>query len=216
MTKFQFNKYGFNAYYPNELPNVRRCDGLWADVQGKPGFTWTTIKIQLKDCYGTVVYSGIEGKSKYKEYKKSYQDALRKAFEGIAALGVQQRPVDSSSKLEELDGQPDTPLLQEKVPEATAAAVSVNGNEFMPDAKFTSYTNNGINFLLRKTPSGYAFYQEVESAEDGLVLLGRIKVDGEKLEYMAENGEETQIRFGEDDTLELSTPDGTTIYRKQS
>jgi len=30
LTKFLFNKHGFNAYFDREMPDVRRCDGLWA------------------------------------------------------------------------------------------------------------------------------------------------------------------------------------------
>ena len=93
MTKFLFNKYGFNAYFPSELPNVKRCDGLQAVVLGKPGFIYTKVTVIIKDCYGEEIFRSEEGKSKYKEYKKAYQDALRKAFVSIESLGVNQKEI---------------------------------------------------------------------------------------------------------------------------
>jgi hypothetical protein len=212
MTKFLFNKYGFNAFFPNELPNVRRCDGLWANVEEKPGFIWTTLQLVIRDCYGTVVYRGVEGKSKYKEYRKAYQDALRNSFEGIAAMGVKQKPVESSPDLKQTEVSEDTGVTS-KSTTAVPAVASTYGLAYIPDAKFSNYTYQGVNYLLRRTANGYSFYQEVEEAEDGLVLLGRIKQDGDRLEYKAENGVQTEVRFIEGGHLELKTSKGSTTYR---
>lgn len=205
MTKFLFNKYGFNAYFANELPNVRRCDGLWAEVQGKPGFIWTTLQVVIRDCYGTVVYKGIEGKSKYKEYRKAYQDALRKAFEGLSALGVKQRAVEDAPDLEEAE-----------VPAQKDSSIAPDGMAYMPGEKFSNYTNGGNNYLLRKTEQGYSLYREVYTSDDGLVLMGRIILDNGGMEYRAENGETSAVRFLEGGDFELTGSDGKTLYRLKS
>jgi len=212
MTKFLFNKYGFNAFFANELPNVRRCDGLWANVEGKPGFIWTTLQVVIRDCYGTVVYRGIEGKSKYKEYRKAYQDALRNAFEGIAAMGVRQKPVEGSPDLKK-NSVSEEAGMEANANIAVPADASGYGLAYIPQAKFSNYTHQGVNYLLRRTTNGYSFYQEVEEAEDGLVLLGRIKQEGDRLEYKAENSEKTEVRFIEGGNLELKTSYGVTTYR---
>ena len=212
MTKFLFNKYGFNAFFPNELPNVRRCDGLWANVEGKPGFIWTTLQLVIRDCYGTVVYRGIEGKSKYKEYRKAYQDALRNSFEGIAAMGVSQKAVEGTPDLKEtsISGKEGNQASNKK---AVSTKALTFGLAYIPKEKFSNYTYQGVNYLLRRTTNGYSFYQEVEEAEDGLVLLGRIIQDGDRLKYKAENGEKTEVRFIEGAHLELKTSSGITTYR---
>jgi hypothetical protein len=84
MTNYMFNKYGFNSYMVSEVPNVKRCDGLFADVEKGKGFVGTKLSVVLKDCNGAEVYRSPEGKSKEKDFKQGYQDALRKAFEYVA------------------------------------------------------------------------------------------------------------------------------------
>lgn len=90
LTKFLFNKAGFNVLfndepYPEDLvDNV--CLGLKAIVKNNPSLLATKMKIDLVDCYNNVVYSTTEGKSKIKEYKKAYHDAIRKTFADIEAL----------------------------------------------------------------------------------------------------------------------------------
>ena len=75
LTKFLFNKYGFHAFFNAEVPaNVNRCDGLWVDAEGAPGFIITKIQLVLSDCNGNEVYRSKFGKSKIKDYKKAYYE----------------------------------------------------------------------------------------------------------------------------------------------
>ncbi len=90
LTKFLFNKHGFNAYFNTELPNISRCDGLWADVIRDDGFVWTRLTVVLNDCDGNEVYRSAAGRSKLKEYKKAYYEAMRGAFESIQGEEFQQ------------------------------------------------------------------------------------------------------------------------------
>ena len=91
LTKFLFNKHGFNAYFDREMPDVRRCDGLWAKVEGRPAMIRTKVVIILNDCTGKEVFRSEVGTSKLKEYSKTYTAALRNAFLSIEELGVQQK-----------------------------------------------------------------------------------------------------------------------------
>jgi len=90
LTKFLFNKHGFNAYFNTELPNIDRCAGLYADVIRDNGMVWTKLTVELRDCKGNLIFKSIEGRSKLKEYQKAYSEALRVCFESIQALEVQQ------------------------------------------------------------------------------------------------------------------------------
>ncbi|MEL6812753.1 MAG: hypothetical protein AAFP76_15600 [Bacteroidota bacterium] len=90
LTRFLFNKHGFNAYFDRELPDVRRCDGLYAQVEGKPGIIWTKVTVILNDCKGNEVYRSEIGKSKIKQYSKTYVAALRDAFLSIESLEISQ------------------------------------------------------------------------------------------------------------------------------
>jgi len=45
LTKFLLNKHGFNALFNTEVPdNVRRCDGLWAEVLKTSGLVYTNLE----------------------------------------------------------------------------------------------------------------------------------------------------------------------------
>jgi len=84
LTKFLFNKYGFKAYFDYELPDVKRCEVLWADVEGNTGIVYSRTEVVLRDCNGFELYRSQQGKSKDKDYKKAYHAALRQAFESFA------------------------------------------------------------------------------------------------------------------------------------
>jgi hypothetical protein len=97
LTKFLFNKNSFTAFMSDEeLPDdlaVNRCLALTVNVVDGSGMFTTKSVIELRDCYNTVVFKSKEGKSKIKDYKKAYHDAIRKAFNSVKALGY--RYVDS-------------------------------------------------------------------------------------------------------------------------
>ena len=206
LTKYLFNKYGFNAYFPSELPNVKRCDGLQAEVLGKPGFIYTRITVVLRDCYGEEIFRSEEGKSKYKEYKKAYHDALRKAFLSIEELGVNQKEIKIYE--DEVESLKDSPVKTEievtKVP-ATVVNDSKSNSSMvlhLPMAKFSNYVREGRSYLLRKTEAGYSLYLETEAAETGLALEGMILVDGDTLSYVSEAGD-AQVIFHENGDFTL-------------
>ncbi|MUU79544.1 hypothetical protein [Winogradskyella endarachnes] len=85
LTKFLFNKHGYEAYFIDELPeNVKadRCNALNVNVsKEKSNMFKTKIEITLKDCYDAVVMTSKVGESRLKVYNKAYTEALRDAFE---------------------------------------------------------------------------------------------------------------------------------------
>ena len=89
MTKSNLVKAGFEAYYINEqLPDglTDRCQVLYIDVKKDNAFLATKLYIELKDCYGQLVYTSEVGKSKEKEYEVAYKECLDNAFKSIYAL----------------------------------------------------------------------------------------------------------------------------------
>jgi hypothetical protein len=89
MTKANFIKAGFNAYYENDqLPAelINRCDLLYADVKRDNAFLVTKLFLELKDCYGKVVYTSETGRSKEKEYEAAYRESLDLAFVSVNNL----------------------------------------------------------------------------------------------------------------------------------
>lgn len=97
LTKFLFNKYGFNAYMiTDSLPDdlfQNRCLALYADAEKLKGKLFKTeVKIVLKDCFGQLVYESEIGSTREKMFDKAYSYAIRNAFENFEFLNYQYQP----------------------------------------------------------------------------------------------------------------------------
>lgn len=168
LLKFLFNKHGFHAYFDDELPDVSRCDGLRAEVKGDLNFVWTRVTIYIKDCEGNIIYTSEEGRSKLKEYSKTYNEALRRAFESIEVLFVQQKEVRVLKDYEE-----SSQTKEEKKVEV----VTIKDDPLhLPVSKYSNYTKEGKSFLMRKTNEGFSLYEETAESNDGLKYSGKIFV----------------------------------------
>ena len=87
LTKFLIEKQGFKAYMENEVPAEllnTPCNILRADVKNESNMMTSKLRLVLTDCANKEVFSSEVGKSREKEYKKSYQEALRNALAGNA------------------------------------------------------------------------------------------------------------------------------------
>lgn len=87
LTKFLIEKQGFKAYMENEVPTEllnTPCNLLKADVKNESNMMTSKLRLVLTDCANKEVFSSEVGKSREKEYKKSYQEALRNALAGNA------------------------------------------------------------------------------------------------------------------------------------
>ena len=204
MTKFLFNKYGCNAYFINELPNVKRCDGLYADVIKSGNFIYTKLTVVVKDCNGFVIYKGLEGRSKLKDYKQSYYEALRGAFESFASLDIHQKELAIY----------DDDKADPAVAIATGSTASNSlGPKNLPDSKYSNYTLNGNSYLLRKTAEGYSLYEESSSEEDGLVLIGKLTTDDSNLKFTkASGGEVLEASFDSSSNLIIGMGYSKLVY----
>lgn len=93
LTEFLFEKHGFNVIMedeksPDDLAN-EPCVALRAEVVSlaEGMFTFVTkLKVRLKNCNNQVVFESKQGKSRLKQYKFAYQEALRDAFSSVKAL----------------------------------------------------------------------------------------------------------------------------------
>lgn len=88
LTKFLFKKNGFNVMLdseelPLELKNDP-CKALKIIIQDKSSMFKTAVLIELRDCFNKVLYTSKEGGSRIKDYKKSYQEAIRRAHASMS------------------------------------------------------------------------------------------------------------------------------------
>lgn len=216
MAKFYFEKSGFNSYLADSAPNANRCDGLYANVEELKSILGTKLQIVLKDCNDKEIYRSQEGKSKYKEYNKTYQDALRKAFSSIEALGVNQKNVVVLNDTDyNTAAYKETKLTSKDVEQSQPKVSKVFGN-LLPDAKFSNYSNNGKTFLLRKTTEGYSLYEESAGSEDGLLLKGKIIVMDKVVKYMDTSGKVSDAAFDASGNITIKDDSATTIYKSEN
>ena len=87
LTKALLQSKGFTVYFDNsDLPDEvanNKCSALNADVSEKSGIFTTGLTLLLKDCHGNIVFKSKEGKSREKEYRVAYDEALRDAFTSL-------------------------------------------------------------------------------------------------------------------------------------
>ncbi len=101
LTKFLFNKYGYEAYFvDDELPEDLKqdiCLALVSEVSNeKKSMFKTKLEIILKDCFGTIIMTSEIGESRLKDYNKAYVESLRMAFTTYQNLDYKYVPKDQN------------------------------------------------------------------------------------------------------------------------
>ncbi len=203
LTKFLFNKYGFHAYFSKELPNVTKCDGLFADVETEIGFIYTKMVVVVRDCNGVEVFRSAEGRSKLKEYSKTYNQALRNAFESFENLGITQK---------EIEIEPTNVSATNTNTENTIVSKVATSESNFPLLKFSTYTQEGTSYLLKKTSSGYSLFQEVKGADDDILLVGRLSLKDNILQFTNVVGVISPASFDANMNLTIKKPTGDRVY----
>ncbi|MGV3461176.1 MAG: hypothetical protein ACO1N9_12060 [Flavobacterium sp.] len=89
LVKMMFEKYGFtvlmqDTQYPDDVA-LDRCKPLYADIV-ESGLLHTNLTIVLKDCSDTALFTSAAGRSKEKDRRKAYYEALREAAPSLAGL----------------------------------------------------------------------------------------------------------------------------------
>ncbi|MBL6607688.1 MAG: hypothetical protein ISP52_06145 [Flavobacteriaceae bacterium] len=222
LLKFLFNKHGFHAFFPSELPDVSRCDGLYAEIEQVNGFVWTEVSIRLLDCDGILFYQTKSGRSKLKDFAKAYSESIRMAFESIEILGVRQGPLEilqkggQDSNSEETiapdakanpKSNSDRPLgsnssegLQTELKPLKNEAVTLG---LIPDVAMMNFKSFEKTYLLRRTDLGYQWYRE--DGQD-LIYEGKFFVVEKMLFYE----DKDQMRY-----LAEFTPQGALILNRE-
>lgn len=93
--KHLFATNDYNVIYNDALPaelNANGCLGLRAELEENSSLFMTKVNIVLKDCNGQVVFRSQEGRSKEKEFKAGYTQAIKNAFESLKALDYKYTP----------------------------------------------------------------------------------------------------------------------------
>ena len=144
LTKFLLEKQGFKAYMESEAPAdllQNPCDALKADVKNESNMMTSKVQPLLTDCTNKAVFTSQIGKSREKEFKKSYQEALRNALSGaeLATFKAAYQVPSVASK----------PSATAAVPELTATAAPIS--EPLILFLYAKPTNTGYELFDKKT-----------------------------------------------------------------
>jgi len=100
LTKFLFNKAGFNAFLSSDkMPKEviqNNCSTLTGNVVDDSNMFTTKLKIQLVDCYNKTIFETQVVKSKEKDFKTAFHKAIRNAFEDINNLNYSYQPIENN------------------------------------------------------------------------------------------------------------------------
>lgn len=89
LIKYLFTEKGFLTVYEDEIPNElnnNRCLGLIVNLINDSSLFTTKTGLTLEDCRGKEVFATKQGKSKEKDYKTSFGEAIREAFTSFDIL----------------------------------------------------------------------------------------------------------------------------------
>ena len=117
LVKFLYTNNGYTAIYDDYLPEDLRnngCLALKTELVNNSSLLSTKISIVLKDCNGIVIFTSQEGRSKEKNFKAAYAEAINEAFESFKALGYKysKKEVNKEPKTSNVDN--DVKLLEER------------------------------------------------------------------------------------------------------
>ncbi|MFC7358099.1 hypothetical protein ACFQO1_10395 [Jejudonia soesokkakensis] len=234
MTKFYLNKMGFSAYLDNELPSANRCEILTADVLRVKHLLVTKLYLRLTDCNNNEVYISEIGKSYEKEWRLTYQDALRDIFrvmedEGASAQTILQKNEKDAANVDlnasDLKKDETSEVIKAEVKmtdklendEPTTLTIDatpiITETNVMPIAKFSSYTHNNKTFLLRKTTKGYSLYEETSGTGDGLLLLGTITVEDNILTFIDSSDNKKEAYFDNEKNFVIIQDGSSFVYK---
>ncbi|RZN80253.1 MAG: hypothetical protein EVB11_11830 [Winogradskyella sp.] len=129
LVRYLFKNEGYDVYFDEEtLPEdlfKDRCLALYANVLKPSGFLKTRVQIELKDCYGELIFLSNVGQTKIKEYSKAYPVAIKQAFESVAFLNYKYEVSFEAAKEKESEIRDKFENVKENAEEAEKAKAEV-------------------------------------------------------------------------------------------
>ena len=95
LVKHLLSNKGFKTAYEGNLPedlSANRCLGLYVDLVDDSSMFTTKASLTLKDCTGKEIFLTRQGRSKQKEYKEAFKEAVTEAFGSFDAIGYSYKP----------------------------------------------------------------------------------------------------------------------------
>ena len=168
-TKMFMEKYGFETYLDSDdLPTSfasNNCNKVFVDVLNSSTFFITKLKVVLKDCKNNILFTSLEGKSKQKELKAAYVEALRQAFNSFAPLNHKFNGKEVSNYVEEKVAIVTKDIPKETVSSSLYAQPISNGFQLInsePKVIMKIYKTSAKDFFIasRDNQNGVLFLKD--------------------------------------------------------
>lgn len=207
---------GFNVVYDDAQPEELRinpCLGLRTVLNDISSLLATKVVIDLVDCQNNLVFTTQEGRSKKKDYKEAFAEAIEEAFRSFKGVRYSYQPKDEVKTAVEprtpINLSPDEEAVKTNAPEPDIGAeeplVVVTGS---PEP-ITSPENQEELWYAQETNTGF---QLVDSSPKIRMKLFHTSLDDV---YIAEGEGITGVVFRDKDQWWLEHYDGTTKLRKR-
>jgi len=190
-----FTVYMDNPQLPDEIAS-NKCNALSFDVLEKNTMFSTNLTVVLKDCKNNILFKSTEGRSKEKDYRVSYNLALRAAFESLnsfnyvytapsTAIASTTAPVQPAAAV--------TIAVAEPVAKvATSAAVTTPATSPSPVQVAIVSARAAGTLYAQPTATGY---QLIDTTPKIILTLFKTSVEGY---FIAENGSSNGMVFKKD------------------
>ncbi|MDC6404838.1 MULTISPECIES: hypothetical protein [Maribacter] len=117
LVKYLLSEKGFNAVYDDALPPdlaSDRCLGIWVDLLDDSSMFTTKTTLVLKDCNGADIFETQQGKSKIKEYKSAYNEAIGEAMQSLDGVDYEYTAMEAPKETLTLNFKNDVRSLKNK------------------------------------------------------------------------------------------------------
>lgn len=166
LTKMFMEKYGFETYLESDILPADfasdNCNKVYVDLIENNTLMSTKIKVVIRDCKNNILCTSEEGKSREKDYKVAYNQALRMAFDNFEilkthkyqptqkSLGVTAEPVKAQQIKEEK-----VAVVVEKVEQEVAAILT----KAESSALYAQPITNGFQLINTEPKVIYKIYK---------------------------------------------------------
>lgn len=163
---------GFEVYMDKEERPLdlkgNSCKPLFLEVEDTSGFLNISLVVRLKDCKDNILFESEEGKTKIKEFKEGYQEALKDAFSSLSDLNYSY-DINLSNSEDSVSEVDDTSASKASYPDKTIY-------------KFGGETY----WLIKKGVKNYSIlandgenkYAELENADKGTFIFNSKTING--------------------------------------
>lgn len=145
LLKYKFQQLGFETFLDNEeIPmelKVNTCIYITPRLIDSSTMFTTKLTVEIKDCYGKVLFATKEGRSRSKSYEVAYKEALRSSLTYFGSYRLNYTPKNNTVE--------DVAKLQDELKVKTTPIVVSNTMRYTFNNQEFLFVKEGANFSIK-------------------------------------------------------------------